>query len=138
MAPYTISKSNLEHMLRFNLALTSFLSGLTHNLLNQAYAVWFDPMLEKDAEKLRRGFDAMLDVCSNNGGMQFCRCATGSKNMVRNLTSSVAETFFCLPKKCRCRNGKEEEIPLWVLNSVTLRRHKKKSLYRPASNAMDK
>ena len=78
--------------------------------------MFYAKLLPRDAGNLRRGFSAMVNMCSQNGGARICKCGSDptGKRLLADPAEDITETFFCLPKVCRCKDGTLDRAKLWV------------------------
>ena len=76
--------------------------------------LFYDPLLPNDATKLAKGFKKMIHACSSSGGARYCSCSSAKKTYITDPKGIIDDTFYCLPKWCRCQDGRVEKLPLWV------------------------
>ena len=77
--------------------------------------MWFDPLPARDVRNLKAGFLRMFNACSRKGGTKFCICSSIPGWIIKDPKASVQDTFYCLPKACRCRDNSVEQFKLWVI-----------------------
>ncbi len=79
-----------------------------------AYALYYPRIEPGDALEFKRGFKRIFNACGERGGPALCDCSSDSEWTIRDPRRNPEDTFFCLPRRCKCRDNSTQAIRPWA------------------------